>query len=97
MDAPLDCYLIPSPVADPRTHSPKPALVSNRKAWQRTAQLSSAHKDSHPEGIFVTGRKDNEFRLSFGIIHQIQVHELLLIQILCLHVLEHVGKEATDI
>ena len=60
MDLPWDCYPLSSLAADPRTHSPRPVPVSNRRAWQRTARLSSVHKDSRPVGIFATGRKDNQ-------------------------------------
>ena len=41
--------------------------------------------------------EDDEFRLRLGVIHEIEIDELFLLEVVRLHVLEHVRKETTDI
>jgi hypothetical protein len=38
--------------------------------------------------------KNNQFRLRFGIVHEVEIDKLLLFEIFCLHVLEDIWKEA---
>ena len=44
----------------------------------------------------VHGQND-EFRLCLCIVHEIEIHELLLFEIFCLHVLEDVGEQAANV
>ena len=41
--------------------------------------------------------ENHELRLCLGVVHEVEVDELLLLQILRLHVFEHVGKERRDV
>ena len=41
--------------------------------------------------------EDNKLGLSLCIVHKIQVYKLLLFQIICLHVLEHIGEETAHV
>lgn len=38
---------------------------------------------------------DGHVGLTLGIVHQIQVHQLLQLQVVCLHTVHHVGEEGT--
>ena len=42
-------------------------------------------------------RQDNEFWLRLCVVHEVEIDEFLLLEILGLHVLEHVGKETRDV
>lgn len=42
-------------------------------------------------------RKDDKLGLGFGIVHEIQINQLLLLEVVCLHILENIGKETADI
>ena len=41
--------------------------------------------------------KDDQIRLGFGVINEIEIDEFLLLDVLRLHVLEYVRKETADI
>ncbi len=41
--------------------------------------------------------KNDEFWLCFGVVHEVKVDELLLLEVFCLHVLEYIGEKATDV
>lgn len=38
---------------------------------------------------------DGHVRLTLGIVHQVQVHQLLQLQVVCLHTVHHVRKKGT--
>jgi hypothetical protein len=55
------------------------------------ADRNSTHFDERVHG------KDDELRLCLCIVHEIEVDEFLLFQVLGLHVLEDIGEKTGDI
>ncbi len=41
--------------------------------------------------------EDDELRLRLGVVHEVEVDELLLFEVFGLHVFEHVWKETADV
>jgi hypothetical protein len=56
---------------------------------ERVRIVRVLHKCVHGE--------DDELGLSLGVVHEVKVDELLLLEIVGLHVLEHVGEETANI
>jgi len=60
----------------------------------------SSDRQSSDQGIGVLAvldesvdRHDGHVRLRLGVVHQVEVDELLELQVVCLHAVDHVGKE----
>ena len=51
-------------------------------------QACSSHFDKSVDS------EDSEVRLALGVIHQIQIHQLLELQVVCLHAVHHIGKKS---
>lgn len=41
--------------------------------------------------------QDRQFGLCFGIVHQVQIHQFLELNVVCLHILQDVRKQAADV
>lgn len=71
---------------------PSPGFqVSRKPSTCSVLKRGKTHFDKCVNG------EDDEFGLRFGIVHQIEVHEFLLLQILRLHILQDVRKQARDV
>ena len=41
--------------------------------------------------------QDAKLWVGLGVVHEVEIDQLLLLQVVCLHVLDHVGEQRADI
>jgi hypothetical protein len=63
--------------------------ADRERAHERVRVVRVLHERVHGE--------DDELRLRLGVVHEVEVHELLLLEVVRLHVLEHVREQPADV